>query len=91
MLWQDTGLPWTLTSPLIPTAETAVLYGVTGVLGDSNLSVGVGTAKPFFFVGAPFADAQQVKAALDALGEVTGRVVKDDVTNRIFERFCVGK
>ena len=67
MLWQDTGLPWTLTSPLIPTAETAVLYGVTGVLGDSNLSVGVGTAKPFFFVGAPFADAQQVKAALDAL------------------------
>lgn len=65
-LWQDTGLPWVQTSPLIPTPETALLYGVTGVCGDSNLSVGVGTAKPFYFVGAPFADADAVKAALDA-------------------------
>lgn len=65
-LWQDTGLPWVQTSPLIPTAETALLYGVTGVCGDSNLSVGVGTAKPFYFVGAPFADADAVKASLDA-------------------------
>lgn len=67
LLWQDTGLPWTLTSPLIPTAETAIMYGVTGVIGDSTLSVGIGTAKPFAFVGAPFADAQQVKQVLDAL------------------------
>lgn len=67
MLWQDTGLPWTLTSPLIPTAETAIMYGVTGVIGDSSLSIGIGTAKPFAFVGAPFAEAQQVKQALDAL------------------------
>ena len=65
-LWQDTGLPWVQTSPLIPTPETALLYGVTGVCGDSNLSVGVGTAKPFYFVGAPFVDADAVKAALDA-------------------------
>ena len=36
-------------------------------------------------------DLSDVELALDALGEVTGRVVKDDVTNRIFERFCVGK
>ena len=67
MLWQDTGLPWVMTSPQIPTAEAALLYGVTGVIGDSTLSVGVGTTKPFAFVGAPFAEAQQVKAALDAL------------------------
>lgn len=70
-LWQDTGLPWVQTSPLIPTAETALLYGVTGVCGDSNLSVGVGTAKPFYFVGAPFADADAVKASLDA-GKLAG-------------------
>ena len=66
MLWQDTHLPWVLTSPLIPTQETALLYGVTGVIGDSNLSVGVGTAKPFFFVGAPFVEAQRLQAALAA-------------------------
>ena len=67
MLWQDTGLPWVMTSPQIPTAETALLYGVTGVIGDSTLSVGIGTTKPFAFVGAPFAEAVQVKKALDAL------------------------
>ena len=67
MLWQDTHLPWVLTSPLIPTQETALLYGVTGAIGDSNLSVGVGTAKPFFFVGAPFVEAQKLQAALTAV------------------------
>lgn len=66
MLWQDTRLPWVQTSPLIPTQETALLYGVTGAIGDSNLSVGVGTAKPFFFVGAPFVDALALKEALAA-------------------------
>lgn len=32
-----------------------------------------------------------VEGALYALGEVTGRTVTEDVTARIFERFCVGK
>ena len=41
------------------------MYGAIGVSGDSNLSVGVGTAKPFYFLGAPFADADAVKASLD--------------------------
>ena len=29
--------------------------------------------------------------AMQALGEVTGRTVREDITARIFERFCVGK
>lgn len=32
-----------------------------------------------------------VESALSALGEVTGRSLSEDVTARIFERFCVGK
>lgn len=32
-----------------------------------------------------------VEAALAALGELTGRTVREDVTDRIFSRFCVGK
>ena len=32
-----------------------------------------------------------VEAALAALGELTGRTVKEDITDRIFQRFCVGK
>ena len=29
--------------------------------------------------------------AMDALGELTGKTVREDITDRIFERFCVGK
>ena len=33
----------------------------------------------------------ETEGAMQALGELTGRTVREDVTNRIFERFCVGK
>ena len=33
----------------------------------------------------------EAEAALDALAELTGRSVKQDITDRIFSRFCVGK
>ncbi len=39
----------------------------------------------------PDAVLVDVEAAMAALGELTGRVVSEDVTARIFERFCVGK
>ena len=40
---------------------------------------------------APDAAVADVEEALSALGELTGRTVREDVTARIFERFCVGK
>ena len=39
----------------------------------------------------PDAVLVDVEAAMEALGEATGRVVREDITNRIFERFCVDK
>ena len=30
-------------------------------------------------------------AALDALGELTGRTAREEIVSRIFSRFCVGK
>jgi len=33
----------------------------------------------------------EAESALSALGELSGRTVREDVTKRIFERFCVGK
>lgn len=39
----------------------------------------------------PDALLTDVEEALSALGELTGRTVREDVTSRIFERFCVGK
>ena len=40
---------------------------------------------------SPDAVLFDVEEALTALGELTGRCVREDVTARIFERFCVGK
>ena len=39
----------------------------------------------------PDAVLSEVECAMAALGELTGRTVREDVTDRIFSRFCVGK
>lgn len=39
----------------------------------------------------PDALLTDVEEALSALGELTGRTVREDVTDRIFSKFCVGK
>ena len=39
----------------------------------------------------PDAVLTDIEAAMEAMGEVTGAIVRDDITARIFERFCVGK
>ena len=39
----------------------------------------------------PDALLTDVEEALSALGELTGRTVREDVIGRVFERFCVGK
>ena len=39
----------------------------------------------------PDALLTDVEEALQALGELTGQCVREDVTDRIFARFCVGK
>lgn len=35
--------------------------------------------------------AAELRLALDALGEVTGSVYTEDILDRIFQRFCIGK
>ena len=39
----------------------------------------------------PDAALTDVEQAMEAIGEVTGGTVREDITARIFERFCVGK
>jgi tRNA modification GTPase len=39
----------------------------------------------------PDAVLTDVEDAMEAMGEVTGATVREDITARIFERFCVGK
>lgn len=42
-------------------------------------------------VGEPSLVAADLRQALDALGEVTGRVDPDEIIGRVFATFCVGK
>ena len=39
----------------------------------------------------PDAVLTDVECAMEAMGEVTGATVREDITARIFDRFCVGK
>lgn len=39
----------------------------------------------------PDAVLTDIEQAMEAMGEVTGATVREDITARIFERFCVGK
>ena len=39
----------------------------------------------------PDAVLTDVEEAMEAMGEVTGATIREDITARIFERFCVGK
>ena len=39
----------------------------------------------------PDAVLTELEAAMEAIGELTGRTVREDITQAIFERFCVGK
>ena len=56
--FEDTGLPWVLPSPNMPTLETARIYPGTCLLEATSLSEGRGTTRPFSIVGAPFLDWQ---------------------------------
>ena len=39
----------------------------------------------------PDAVLTEAEGAMQAIGELTGASVREDITQRIFERFCVGK
>jgi uncharacterized protein YbbC (DUF1343 family) len=53
-LYCDTGLPWVLPSPNIPSLQTAVVYPGTVLIEALNLSEGRGTTIPFELFGAPY-------------------------------------
>lgn len=63
-----TGLPWVNPSPNIRNVRQAWLYAGVGFLETLPLSVGRGTDTPFEIVGAPWLEAAEVAADLNARG-----------------------
>jgi uncharacterized protein YbbC (DUF1343 family) len=51
MLWADTNLRWTPTSPNVPYAFTPLVYLATGLIDEGGVNNGVGTDRPFEYAG----------------------------------------
>ncbi|MRX53184.1 DUF1343 domain-containing protein [Bacillus idriensis] len=67
MDYDDTGLPFVLPSPNMPTVSTTFVYPATGLVEGTNLSEGRGTTKPFELIGAPFINSTDLAAELNSL------------------------
>jgi uncharacterized protein YbbC (DUF1343 family) len=67
MYFDDTGLPWVMPSPNMPTLDTAVVYPGAVLFEGTQLSEGRGTTRPFELLGAPWIDGERVCAGLNAL------------------------
>ncbi len=65
MHYEDTGLPWVLPSPNMPTVDTAFVYPGGCLVEGTNLSEGRGTTRPFELVGAPWLDGKALARALE--------------------------
>lgn len=77
--------------------ETAVNYGA--LLTNARQTSAAARARESLLAAeeslnagySPDAVLLDVEEALAALGELTGKTVREDITDRIFQRFCVGK
>ncbi len=68
MRFADTGLPWVLPSPNMPTPETAEVYPGGCLIEGTNVSEGRGSTRPFEIWGAPFVDGRALAAAVRGPG-----------------------
>ena len=67
MLFDETGLPWILPSPNVPTPVNSCLhYLATCYYEGTNISEGRGTTLPFEFVGAPFINGKELEERMAA-------------------------
>ncbi len=67
-MWYDqTGLPWVMPSPNMPTLETATVYPGMVLIEGTDLSEGRGTTRPFELVGAPYISGRRLAMNLNSL------------------------
>jgi uncharacterized protein YbbC (DUF1343 family) len=68
-MWFDqTGLPWVIPSPNMPTLDTATVYPGQVLFEGTNISEGRGTTRPFELFGAPWIDGYELARKLNELG-----------------------
>ncbi len=85
MYHEDTGLPWVMPSPNIPTNETAVVYPGTVLFEGTNVSEGRGTTRPFELVGAPWVIAERFADAMNRI-ELPGVIFRPALFEPTFHK-----
>ncbi len=65
--FEETGYPWVLPSPNMPTRDTALVYPGTCIFEGVNMSEGRGTTRPFELIGAPWVNGAEYADAMNAL------------------------
>ncbi|GBD95670.1 hypothetical protein BMS3Abin06_00545 [bacterium BMS3Abin06] len=73
--FDETGLPWVMPSPNMPTLDTAIVYPGICLLEGTNLSEGRGTTRPFEIFGAPFIEPETLVKELEAF-KLSGAVFR---------------
>jgi uncharacterized protein YbbC (DUF1343 family) len=68
MYHDETGLPWVIPSPNLPTLDSAIVYPGAVLFEGTRLSEGRGTTRPFELIGAPWIDGERLSDAMNARG-----------------------
>ncbi len=87
MLFEETGLPWVMPSPNIPTPDTALVYPGMVLLEGTNISEGRGTTRPFELTGAPWVDPMELTFSLESAG-IPGASFRPAVFRPTFDKFA---
>jgi uncharacterized protein YbbC (DUF1343 family) len=65
--YDETGLPWVMPSPNMPTLDTAIVYPGSVLFEGTTLSEGRGTTRPFEILGAPWIDGEWFAGLMNAI------------------------
>ena len=65
MYFDQTGLPWVMPSPNLPTLDSVIVYPGAVLFEGTMLSEGRGTTRPFELIGAPWIDGDALAAAMN--------------------------
>lgn len=68
MYYDESGLPWVIPSPNLPTLDSAIVYPGAVLFEGTKFSEGRGTTRPFEIIGAPWIDGERLAREMNALG-----------------------
>ncbi|MBI2620388.1 MAG: DUF1343 domain-containing protein [Ignavibacteriales bacterium] len=89
MHWAETGRFWVMTSPNMPTPETAEMYPGMVLLEGTNLSEGRGTTVPFLMVGAPYLRSlEEWLKVLSRISDLSGIAIRPAVFEPTFQKWA---